>query len=67
MKEIKIRFKTKEEFHKNPNELPFVITIDDEIQNNIKRFKIDLIDGERNLENYSYLIEKYTIYPFIES
>jgi hypothetical protein len=60
MKEINIRFKTQDEFYKDSHSLPFVITIDGELQNNVKRFAIDLDNIKNyNLDDYAYLIEKY--------
>lgn len=63
MKEINIRFKTQEEMHEDSFTLPFVITIDGEVQKDVKRFAIDLNNGEQNLDNYNYLIEKYLKFP----
>jgi hypothetical protein len=65
MKEINIRFKTQEEFHADCNSIPFVITIDGIIQENVNRFSIDLINGVQNLDDYTYTIERFLKYPQI--
>jgi hypothetical protein len=63
MKEINIRFKTKEEFYKDSEPIPFIITIDGVTQENVNRFAIDLKNDVDNLDDYTYTIEKLLKYP----
>lgn len=63
MKEINIRFKTQEEIHNDCNSIPFIIAIDGEIQKDVNRFSIDLKNNVENLDEYTYVIEKFLKYP----